>query len=223
MPDGARLKAARKDAQLSQSEVARRLGVPQSVVSDWENDKLASWTDRSDELERLYGKAQGYLKSSMPVKARGIEAIGQVQGGAFQLAVEWPEEERFEVPMAPLPGFEGIDLMALRVVGPSVNQIYPDGTFVIVASAADLDVRPGDKVVVYQHRSGLTEATIKEVRQEPNGRVVLWPRSDHPDFKEPIYLDPEDQDSPEIAFVVVGSFRLEQRPPAPIQHRPRRR
>jgi phage repressor protein C with HTH and peptisase S24 domain len=113
-------------------------------------------------------------------------------------------------------------LRALKVVGPSVNELYPDGSYVFVVSAADTDVRQGDKVVVFRRQGALCEATIKEVRVDDDGRVVLHPRSTHPDHQEPIYLEPEDQDGPEIAYVVVGSYRPEERPPPPIQI-PRRR
>jgi SOS-response transcriptional repressor LexA len=144
------------------------------------------------------------------------EVVGQVQGGAFRLAVEFAPEERFTVPALRVPGYEGVAVRALRVVGPSVNDLYPDGTFVIVVSAADTDVRSGDKVVVYDRRGELAEATIKEVRVEADGRIGLWPRSTHPDFQEPIYLAADDQEGPEIAYVVIGSTRIEERPPPPI-------
>jgi hypothetical protein len=107
-----------------------------------------------------------------------------------------------------------------RFEGPSVNLLYPDGSFVIVADAADVDVRSGDKVVVYAAQGMLREATIKVVEQLADGRIALWPRSTHPDFQAAIYInpeDPEDQDRPIIAYVVVGSFAQETRPPPPIR------
>ncbi len=189
------------------------------MVSDWENDRLHSWAGVADRLALLLGRPQGYFRDAAPtpVPAGGIDVVGAVQGGVFQLAVEWPSEDRFQVPVAPLPGYEGVELRALKVVGPSVNQLYPDGSYVIVAPADDVEVREGDRVVVYRSHGGLTEATIKELRVEQDGSIALWPRSDHPDFQAPIRLDASDQDAPVIAFVVVGSFRQERRPPPRIQ------
>jgi len=224
MDAGAKIRAARKEAGLSQVDLGTAMGVPQSVVSDWENGKLQSWRDVADKLTAKLGKPKGYLtaeeSSSNLRPTKGIEVVGTVQGGAFQLAIEWPEEDRFEIPVPSLPGYERITLRALQVRGPSVNLLYPDGSFVIVADAADVDVRPGDKVVVYASQGLLREATIKVVEQLEDGRIVLWPRSTHPDFQQPIYInpdDPEDQDRPVIAYVVVGSFAQEVRPPPPIQ------
>jgi hypothetical protein len=101
-----------------------------------------------------------------------------------------------------------------------MNQVYPDGCFVIVADVADTDVRPGDRVVVYRSQGELRESSVKEIQVDADGRVALWPRSTHQDFQEPIYLpmgaQEDDQDAPEIAYVVVGSFNLERRPPPPI-------
>ncbi len=223
MTPGARIREARRAAGKTQAEVAAALGATQSVISDWENDRLHSWVDVAERLALLLGRPQGYFRErgAAPVEARGIDVIGAVQGGVFQLAVEWPDEDRFQVPVAPLPGYEGVQLRALKVVGPSVNQLYPDGSYVIVARAEDVEVREGDRVVVYRSHGGLIEATIKELRVEQDGRIALWPRSDHPEFQEPIYLEASDQDAPQIAFVVVGSFRQERRPPPRVQLPPR--
>lgn len=104
-----------------------------------------------------------------------------------------------------------------------MDLLYPDGSFVIVVSSAETDVRHGDRVVVYRSQGELREATIKEVRVEADGRIGLWPRSSHPDHQVPIYLDDNDQDGPEIAYVVIGVYRPEERPPAPVQFKRRAR
>jgi transcriptional regulator with XRE-family HTH domain len=237
MTPGGRIKAARKRAHLTQGALGERLGVTQSVVSDWERDTLQSWRDYKPQLARALGIPEESLEDTQlgrptpsavvhtSATIRGIDVVGEVQGGAFKLALEYPEEDRYQIPVA-LQGYEGIRLRALKVLGPSVDQLYPDGTFVIVADAQDTDVRPGDRVVVYRSQGELREATIKEVAVEEGGRVALLPRSNHPDHQDRIYLDvnsPDDQDRPEIAFVVVGSFRKEERPPPPIQWRRSRR
>lgn len=224
---GRRIRDARKKVGLSQAELGERVGVVQSVVSDWERGILESWRDHMEPLTRALKISPVYLvvenEAGPDVQPVGeIEVVGEVQGGAFRLAQEYPAEERYSVPVLPPPGYERVELRALKVIGPSVNLIYPDGTFVIVVSSADTDVRDGDKVVVYAHKGEMTEATIKELRIEPDGRIALWPRSSHPDFQEPIYLAAEDQAGPDIAYVVVGSYRPENRPAPPIIIRRRR-
>lgn len=223
MSDGAKIKAARKDAGMSQATLAERLGIPQSVVSDWENDKLQSWKPLADRLALALGKPRGHFVAPTD-KLHGIReipVIGDVQAGVFRAAVEIPEEDRIMLPMVNLSGYSHLQLFGLKVVGPSMDLHYPDGSYVIVASAADTDVRDGDKVVVYRAQGELRETTIKQVEVEPDGRIALVPKSTHPDFQERIYLAPEDQDGPEIAYVVIASYSMERRPPPPIQWRKR--
>lgn len=227
---GLRIREARKAARLSQAKLAEALGLPQSVVSDWERGELQSWRDHLIPLSKALNQdpsffvADGETRSSVNTSSvREIPVVGEVQGGAFRMAYEFPPDERMAIPIATAayPSYAGVELRALKVVGPSVNELYADGSFVVVVSAADTDVRPGDKVVVLQRRGGLCESTIKEVGLEGD-KVVLYPRSTHPDHQAPIYLDEADQDSPEIAYVVIGAYRAEERPPPPIQF-PKRR
>lgn len=221
---GRRIREARKRVPLSQDELGRRLGVTQSVVSDWERGKLESWKEYLEPLARQLSVTPGYFAAGT-TSARGahpameLPVVGEVQGGAFRLAVEYSPEARFFLPAIAAPGYDQVMRRYLKVVGDSVNELYPDGTYVCVVSTADTDVRPGDKVVVYSRQGELREATIKEVRVEEDGRIALWPRSTHPDHQAPIYLSDDDQDGPEIAYVVIGSYRPEERPPAPITFR----
>lgn len=195
------------------------MGVPQSVVSDWENNKLKSWRDVADRLAVKLRVSKGYFAPTQfnsTVKTTEIPVVGEVQAGVFRLALEIPTEERTTIPVVTVRGYERVQLVALRVKGPSMDQLYPDGSHVIVVSAHDTDVRNGDRVVVYQRQGDLYEATIKEVRTGPDGRVALWPRSNHPDHQTPIYLDVQGQDSPEIAYVVVGRYADEDRPASAV-------
>lgn len=222
---GAEMRKARKAAGLNQKDLCELLNLPQSVISDWETGKLGSWQSHLDALARhIHWAPQDNIVRPLVeprlTPAQQIEVIGDVQGGAFRMAVEYAYEDRYAVPVAPLPGYERLKQMALRVVGPSVNLVYPEGTFVIVVSAREIDVREGDMVVVYKTQGDLREATIKQLRTQDDGRIGLYPRSDHPDFQQPLFLSPGDehnQDAPEIAYVVVGSYRPEPRsaPTAP--------
>lgn len=224
MTTGVMIREARKGLGLTQADLASRLGVPQSVVSDWETGKLKSFSDHAVGINRaLKIPLDALLQKPAFSPLRGIEVVGEVQAGIWRAAVELPQEERTILPITGLPGYAAVQLAALRVTGNSMDLVYPDGSFVIVASAADTDVRPGDRVVVYRSQGELHEASIKEVRVDEDGRVALWPRSTSPDHQEPIYLEDEDQGGPEIAYVVVGQFRAEDRPPPPIQYKRRAR
>lgn len=224
MNGGKLIRDARKAAGMTQVELASRLGVPQSVVSDWENGKLKSFSDYAEPIHRsLKIPLDALLQKPVFSPVRGIEVVGEVQAGVWRTAVELPPDERVTLPVVGVAGYSAVKLVGLKVVGSSMDLLYPDGSYVIVASAADTDVRPGDRVVVYRSQGELREASIKEVRVEEDGRIALWPRSTSPDHQEPIYLDAEDQGGPEIAYVVVGRFSMEDRPPPPIQYLRKRR
>lgn len=216
------IRAARKAAGLSQAELAQRVGVTQSVVSDWENGKLVSYTDHASAIHRALKIPLDELSPVTPFSpVAGISVVGEVQAGVWRLASEYALEDRFLIPVVGAPGYGGVKLTALKVVGSSMDILYPDGSFVIVVSASDTDARHGDRVVVYRAKGELQEASIKEVRVGDDGRVGLWPRSSSPEHQEPIYLDDDDQNGPEIAYVVVGRYSMEDRPPPPIQYRRR--
>lgn len=223
--DGTRIREARKAAGLSQTELGDAMGVTQSVVSNWETGELQSWRDVAEKLAKVLGKPSRYFATEPEslAETKGIQVVGEVQAGAFKRALEIPPGERATINVLPPRGYERLQLCALKVVGPSMDLLYPDGSHVIVASVFDTDVRHGDRVVVYQSQGELREATIKEVRLETDGRIGLWPRSTHPDHQAPIYLEESDQDGPEIAYVVVARYQDEERPPAPIQLPKRRR
>ena len=222
MNAAATIRAARKAAGLSQADLAQRVGVTQSVVSDWENGKLQSYTDHAPAIHRALKIPLDELSPLTPLSpVTGIEVVGEVQAGVWRVASEFAYDDRTVIPVVGVPGYGGVKLAALKVVGSSMDLLYPDGSFVIVVSAADTDARHGDRVVVYRAKGELQEASIKEVRVDDDGRVGLWPRSSSPDHQEPIYLDDDEQGGPEIAYVVVGRYSMEDRPPPPIQYRRR--
>jgi SOS-response transcriptional repressor LexA len=148
---------------------------------------------------------------------RRIAVVGDVEAGVWRETVAREAYEIEDYLPIDVQGYESARLKAWRVAGPSMNQLYPPGRFVVTADAADAGVRNGDHVIVERRRGSMTEVTLKEYVQEPDGRIALWPRSDHPDFQEPVYLkarDESDQDGATVIGVVVADYRRRERPPA---------
>ncbi len=148
---------------------------------------------------------------------RRIPVVGAVAAGAWRetFAVQLSDIDEY-LPID-VPGYERAQLTALKVVGPSMNLVYPEGRYVVVAPPAEAGVRIGDYVVVERHRAGFVEITLKEFVVDEKGRMALWPRSSDPDFQEPFYLKPMDdldQTAPMIVGVVVADYNKRQRPPA---------
>jgi SOS-response transcriptional repressor LexA len=127
----------------------------------------------------------------MPLKA--VHVIGDVQGGHFREALEWPPEDQYDVMVEVDPVSSRYPLFGLKVIGPSMNREFPEGSVAICVRCVNLpegyQIRPGQFVVVLRrnhHGPDEFEATIKQFDIDRQGRAWLWPRSDHPEFQEPI-------------------------------------
>lgn len=147
-----------------------------------------------------------------------VPVIGEVAAGLFRESIEWPEERRFDVTMPTDERYMGLKTYGARVSGPSMNEIYPDGSIVHFVYLYDLDRNPthGERVIVRRrnHHDGW-EFTIKELRIDDEGGCWLWPRSHDPKYQEPWKLEfSEDDDAAgvpdlQIVALVIGSYRPE--------------
>lgn len=125
----------------------------------------------------------------LPVGLRPVMVRGEVEAGSWREAAEWPQSEWFVVPAPATGRYAHLPQFGLVVRGPSMNLLYPEGSIIICVRLIDLQRRPnnGERVVVEAHRAGLTEATVKEYREE-DGKAWLVPRSSSPGHQKPIEL-----------------------------------
>lgn len=219
-----RLRRARERAGISSAKAAAEgMGVAVSTYIQHESGvrgipagRAARYAQffRSTPEWLLYGRGQEPEPSrpemtGMRPITRLVPVMGVVQAGAWVEIPDDPEPEEM-LPVL-LPAFEGAQLFAVRVQGPSMNQFYPEGTRVVVCPAAEIGVSEGDHVVVRRRRGVLVETTLKEVvRNKKTGEVELWPRSTDPAFKEPFRIAEarDADDGPEIIAVVVASYAV---------------
>lgn len=145
-----------------------------------------------------------------PPSPTSIWVSGDVQAGAWRVAVEWDQSEWYPVDV-PVPSrFRG-RAKALEVRGTSMNVDYPEGSVAIWVDM--LDFRPpqsGDDVVVYSIcQDDLIEATIKEYRIDDDGTRWLWPRSHDPLHQAPVNIKDPGERVKEIIVqgLVIGSYR----------------
>lgn len=128
--------------------------------------------------------------TAIPFKTIYIK--GSVQAGQWTNAAEWPESEWIAFPTPINPRYKNFHTFALSVKGDSMNLLYPEGTIIIVVNFSDLGRNPDSgECVVTMRRDPLTdcyEATLKVVEIKKDGRILLWPRSNNPDFVKPIIL-----------------------------------
>lgn len=215
---GERLRHARKAAGFDNAaDAARERGFHPQNLRDHEAGRRNISADHAAAYGRafkvsptwiLYGGESPAPKPGElpPVEmTREVPLIGEVRAGYWAEVLDYaPEPE--DVIAVSLPEYARAQLFALRVVGPSMNKVYPDGTIVICCPAAEAGVREGDIAVVRRRRGGLVETTLKQVVLE-DGKIVLWPRSTDAAHQSPIKLETarDADEGPEVIAVVVGS------------------
>lgn len=146
-----------------------------------------------------------------PPSPTSIWVAGHVEAGAFREAVEWDRSRWYSVDV-PVPDRFRRIAKALEVRGSSMDLEYRPGAILVWVDF--LDFRPPrneDHVIVYsQHKDGLIEATVKELRVSEDGKRWLWPRSTKPEHQAPIDCDnpPDGIESIEVKGIVVGDYRI---------------
>lgn len=182
----------------TEAEIRRRLGL--SVT------KSPSKSHADVDFSRKLPVEQG--EKNLPVlkmPLRAVKVIGEVQAGIYRDALEWPPEDRYDI-MAEIPlKAAKYEPFGLKVVGPSMNAIFPEGSIAICVRVMDMgeefEIQGGTYVVVLRrndHGPDEFEATIKQLERDKEGKVWLWPRSNHPSFQEPIPF-PVDRRDPEFS------------------------
>lgn len=216
-----RLQIARELAGFSTAkEFSDKNELPQSTYSVHESGKRGLKPQVSALYARilkirlpwlLYGEEP---MRHMPTKSdpnQSIMVIGAVQAGEWVEAMEWPEQEWRPVPATSRdPRFPDANQFGLAVRGPSMNRHYPDGSTIVCVRYYDIheSPKPGQRVVVQRHsNTGQMEATAKELRQDDEGKLWLWPCSDHPEHQGPIRVD--NGEEVEIIARIIGAYRPE--------------
>lgn len=101
------------------------------------------------------------------------------------------EQELYSIPTN-APNF---DVQAFRVRGTSMDQVFPDGTVVLIVNTIVNRIQPrsGDYVLVQRvDKNGLHEASLKQLVIDLDGKQWLWPRSNDPLYQAPIPVTERD-------------------------------
>ncbi|MEN8291853.1 XRE family transcriptional regulator [Acinetobacter radioresistens] len=201
---GERLKQARKNAKLSQVQLAEAVGIKQSTISQLEKGLMQSST-HLPALAKALGVNSYWLQTGMekpeakepvepstsltpnlaPVKARMAPVLSWVQAGNFTnvQAVDMSEVSEW----LPLPEDECSNCFFLKVQGLSNYPDFMEGDYIVVnPDAYYSDMQSGDIIVV---RRG-EDATFKKLVIETDGTRYL--QALNPDFK-PNVIQLDDQ------------------------------
>jgi phage repressor protein C with HTH and peptisase S24 domain len=109
------------------------------------------------------------------------------------------------------PNYRSLTLYAGRVVGDSMNRVYPDGTIVVLSRMAQRpgEILEGKRYHIRRTRAGgLIEETIKTLVRDSKGRYWMQPESDSPEFAA-VPLDGGEDETIELIGRVRWSVRPE--------------
>lgn len=207
------LHALRKKRGLSQAKLAEMVGVEQPTIQRWEKGKRLPDLDKLTALADALGVTPGSLLDGGILTSLGptLYIKGEVAAGIWRLAAQWPEDDwqtftgRADVTASAEHRF------GLRVVGDSMDLVYPPGTIVeCVSLFGKAEAQPGKRVVIVRMNDRQEyEATVKEL-VEREGALWAVPRSSNPEHRafdlsasEPGILETR------IVAVVVSSIRPE--------------
>lgn len=207
------LKDLRKKRGLSQGKLAELVGVEQPTIQRWESGKRLPDLDGLHNLARALGVTPGTLLDGTAAVELGPRLFvkGEVAAGVWKPAVERPEDE-----WEAFTGRAGVSAnpehrFGLRIIGDSMNEVFPHGTIVeCVSTFGHVEPSPGKRVVVVRmNDAGEYEATVKEL-VEQDGKLYAVPRSTNP-VHRPIDLSSHEPGIAEsrITAVVVASIRPE--------------
>jgi transcriptional regulator with XRE-family HTH domain len=220
---GARIQKARKATGLTQATLGERLGVIQSVVSDWERGRLESWRDYLPELARALGVNPSALlpdAASNQSLSWGERLVGgapilqmlsirfRTQAGAWLDADMYATQDYGEGPIPADPRIAPQHQWLEEVVGESMDLIIKPGSLIHVIDAISLEYSPRqDDIVVIErirHQGSQIERSVKQVQITRAG-PEFWGRSSNPIWNVPVKLG-EGLDEDETAEVRIAGW-----------------
>lgn len=200
---GTRLAKARQKAGYETArEAARSLGVNVQTYASHENGHGAVRADTAVKYARkfkvsldwlLTGKGDMLHQGVVPadIEQRGLPIVGDIRAGAWLDTTLLEPSSEETLPVARDERWPRARQYALRVLGNSMDQLFPEGCYVTCVDFADSGLDLRDRMIVHVERQmnggQLVEITLKAVELR-NGKVALVPRSSDPKWL-PYILD----------------------------------
>lgn len=169
-----RIKALRLERGLRQIDLANKIGVLQSTISQWENGKIEPDIENLIKIASVFETSidnvlgEEALRYSSSTGGKWIPVLGDVAAGIPIEAIEdIVDYEEIDAALAATGDFFG-----LRIKGSSMEPRIREGDVVIVRKQDDADT--GDTAVVMVNGDS---ATVKRIKKEPDGSLVLIPNN----------------------------------------------
>lgn len=157
------LRELRKEKGLTQTELAKKLGMSQTSYSYYEANNLLPSINICVKLAEIYGITMDKLiglDDLVPTESLvEYPIIGSIKAGYDGEAVEIPTGDHALIPKAHLRGYKKEDFMVLRVSGDSMYPKILNNDLVVIHRQTSVDDNSIACVLFND-----TEATIKTVR-----------------------------------------------------------
>lgn len=207
-----RIAELRKARRLTQDDLASRLGVHRVTIAKLERGKIDLTLNWMTKIAQALGDiAPQDLISSQA--GESILIVGAVQAGhwAEHAYTDENDEPNF-VTMPVLNELLGVPKRASRVVGNSMNELYPDGSIVVWLPFLNHPepLKPGRRYIVERTRAGAYEVTLKEFRVDQTGREWLVPRTTDPAEQTPLQVYADDGETIRVVGRVIWASRIEE-------------
>lgn len=160
-----RIRLLRKMMNLSQGDLAKKMGVAQNTISNWENGNRKVDTESLKILAEIFGCSVDYILCNSDLSAGKksgirIPVLGYVKAGIpIDRIEEIVDYEEITEEMA-----SGGDFFGLRVKGDSMEPKISEGDVVIIRKQSD--VLSGEIAIVCV---GGNEVAVKKILKHENG------------------------------------------------------
>ncbi|WP_084813080.1 XRE family transcriptional regulator [Exiguobacterium sp. SH31] len=209
---GKKIKDKRTSFDLTQEQLAEKLGVSKGSISSWEKGRTAPRMDKVSQMAEIFNVPWSYFVSeseetslSTPLPPDAITRItasnykipvyGSISAGIPLEAIENLTET--SVPDHVILKHGEDKLFGLLVRGDSMNKIVHDGHYAILCKTDRVESGEVAAVIVNGY-----DATLKRVMLLDRG-VLLEPSSYNPEHTPKMYLDQEAKDIKVIGKLVA--------------------
>lgn len=202
----ARLLLARKQAGLTQNELAQKVGLTRSAVAQWEAE--GGTIPKKSTLSAVAsatGRSLLWIEHAIDNEPMGLNVVGEVAAGTWREGSL--EFKPFSVPLIPDPEYPSEAQRLYKVRGSSVNKTIDDGGFAhcVDVKAGGLVPEHGDLVIVRRMEHGLAEYTAKRLIKSGD-KWILRPDSHDPAWQDDIVLNGDEATEIEITDIVIAKW-----------------
>ena len=210
-----RLKKLMEESKITQTELSKKTGIPQSSLSDWLREKYLPKQDKVDLLARALGVTPAYLMGWKDDSK--LEIIGKVDISSnypyipFSVAAGSPIEIECITNMASItiPDYllgkyaNNSNVIIMKVSGESMNKIIPNDALIGVLTNVDCENLKNGDLVVFENNY---EYSVKRYF-DAGDKLIFRPDSTDPSFADIVVN--KDENTKIIGKVIMYSIIMD--------------